>query len=46
MSDLITLYADIPQDPELLQMACEALREELAHHRKCRKEMLDEFVHF
>ena len=46
VSDLIALYADIPQDPKSLQMACEALWEELAHHRKCRKEMLDEFVCF
>jgi ankyrin repeat protein len=44
VSDLITLHADIPQDPEALRMACEALREELAQHRKRRKEMFDEFV--
>jgi hypothetical protein len=44
VSDLIALHADIPQDPESLKIACEALREELVQHRKRRKEMFDEFV--
>lgn len=46
VSDLIALHADIPQDPESLRIACEALREELTHHRKRRKDMFDEFVRF
>lgn len=46
MSDLIALHGDIPQDPESLRVACEVLREELAQHRKRRKEMFDEFVRF
>jgi len=46
MSDLIALHADIPQDPESLRIACEALREELTQYRKRRKEMFDEFVRF
>ena len=46
VSDLIALHADIPQDSESLRIACDALREELAHHRKRRKEMFDEFVRF
>ena len=46
VSDLIALHADIPQDPEPLRVTCDALREELAQHRKRRKEMFDEFVRF
>lgn len=46
VSDLIALHADLPQDPESMRIACEVLREELAHHRKRRKEMFDEFVLF
>jgi len=46
VSDLIALHADMPQDPESLRIACEVLREELAQHRKRRKEMFDEFVRF
>ncbi|KAI0303093.1 hypothetical protein BC826DRAFT_983351 [Russula brevipes] len=46
VSDLITLHADIPEDPESLRIACEALREGLTQHRKRRKEMFDEFVRF
>ncbi|KAH9180017.1 hypothetical protein EDB89DRAFT_1924441 [Lactarius sanguifluus] len=44
VSDLIALHADIPTDPESLRVTCEALREELARHRKRRKEMFDEFA--
>ena len=46
VSDLLALHADIPTDPESLRAACEALREELARHRKRRKDMFDEFVRF
>jgi transcription factor MBP1 len=46
VSDLIALHADVPQDPESLRIACEALREELSQRRKRRKEMFDEFVRF
>jgi len=46
VSDLIALHADIPQNPESLRIACEALREELTRYRKRRKEMFDEFVRF
>jgi transcription factor MBP1 len=46
VSDLITLHAGIPGDPESLRIACEALREELTQRRKRRKEMFDEFVRF
>jgi transcription factor MBP1 len=46
VSDLIALHADIPADPESLRAACEALREELARHRKRRKDMFDDFVRF
>ncbi|KAE9404468.1 hypothetical protein BT96DRAFT_1016288 [Gymnopus androsaceus JB14] len=44
--DLITLYSDIPQDPEALKNACDALREEIGHHRKRRKQIFDELVTF
>src|SRR6266478_909197 len=46
ISDLIALHADVPQDPESLRISCEVLREELAQHRKRRKEMFDGFVRF
>lgn len=46
ISDLIALYSDVPQDPEALKRACEALRNEIAHHRKRRKQIFDEVVSF
>ncbi|KAH9963226.1 hypothetical protein BC827DRAFT_1357664 [Russula dissimulans] len=46
VSDLIGLHTDIPQNPDSLRIACEALREELTRYRKRRKEMFDEFVRF
>ncbi|KAI0301847.1 hypothetical protein B0F90DRAFT_1715807 [Multifurca ochricompacta] len=48
VSDLIALHGDIPtdSDSESLRNACEGLREELAQHRKRRKDMFEEFVRF
>ncbi|KAI6105459.1 hypothetical protein F5141DRAFT_1189305 [Pisolithus sp. B1] len=46
ISDLLALYSDIPSDPEALRSACEALREELGHHRKRRKDLFDELTAF
>lgn len=46
ISDLLTLYSDVPSDPEALHSTCEALREELGHHRKRRKELFDELTAF
>ncbi|THH08183.1 hypothetical protein EW146_g9077 [Bondarzewia mesenterica] len=46
VTDLLELYANIPADPETLRHACEALRVDLAKHRKRRKEVFEEYVAF
>jgi transcription factor MBP1 len=46
ISDLITLWSDIPSDPIGIQEACNALREEVMQHRKRRKITFDELVRF
>ncbi|KAF8897199.1 hypothetical protein BD779DRAFT_1489482 [Infundibulicybe gibba] len=46
ISDLIELHMNIPADPAELRQACEALREEVLHHRKRRKETFDDLVGF
>ncbi|KAH9482482.1 Cell division cycle-related protein res2/pct1 [Psilocybe cubensis] len=46
VSDLVDLYAHIPEDPEELRQQCEALREEITQFRKRRKVMFDELVTF
>ncbi|KAJ7087193.1 hypothetical protein B0H15DRAFT_781648 [Mycena belliarum] len=46
ISDLITLYSDIPTDPEALQQACNTLRQEVEQFRKRRKGTFDELVSF
>ncbi|KAJ7638490.1 transcription factor [Roridomyces roridus] len=46
ISDLLTLYSDIPTDPEGLQQACSALRQEVEQFRKRRKGTFDELVSF
>lgn len=46
LSDLVALYSDIPTDPNELRQNCDALREEIAQHRKRRKVMFDELVTF
>jgi transcription factor MBP1 len=46
ISDLIALHADLPTDPEEIRLACEALRDEVAHLRKRRKTTFDELVTF
>ncbi|PFH52591.1 hypothetical protein AMATHDRAFT_139534 [Amanita thiersii Skay4041] len=46
ISDLQELHADIPTDPNELKRACEALREEIVHHRKRRKLVFEELVTF
>ncbi|KAJ7499270.1 hypothetical protein FB451DRAFT_1073421 [Mycena latifolia] len=46
ISDLITLYSDIPTDPEALRQACNALRQDVEQFRKRRKGTFDELVSF
>ncbi|KIJ20108.1 hypothetical protein PAXINDRAFT_107851 [Paxillus involutus ATCC 200175] len=46
ITDLLALYADIPSDPDAMRVACEAMREELGHRRKRRKELFDEVTAF
>ncbi|KAI0829407.1 apses-domain-containing protein [Trametes gibbosa] len=46
VSDLLSLHADIPTDPEEMRKECERLREELAGHRTRRKDMFDKLVKF
>ncbi|KAF9247135.1 hypothetical protein BU15DRAFT_84685 [Melanogaster broomeanus] len=46
ITDLLALYSDIPNDPDALKAACETTREELARHRKRRKELFDELTAF
>ncbi|KAF8639922.1 hypothetical protein AX17_001173 [Amanita inopinata Kibby_2008] len=45
-SDLLALHADIPTDSGKIEKACDALREEVARHRKRRKVMFEELVTF
>ncbi|KAG6329253.1 hypothetical protein ID866_9836 [Astraeus odoratus] len=46
ISDLLALHSNIPSDADVLRTTCEALREELGHHRKRRKELFDELTAF
>ncbi|KAL4075738.1 hypothetical protein J3A83DRAFT_4222572 [Scleroderma citrinum] len=46
ISDLLKLYSDTPSDPEELRSTCDALRNELGHHHKRRKELFDELAAF
>ncbi|THV05390.1 transcription factor [Dendrothele bispora CBS 962.96] len=46
ISDLTALYSNIPTDPEELARACDALRGEITHHRKRRKQLFDDLVSF
>lgn len=46
ITDLLALYADIPNNQELVRMACETTKEELGHRRKRRKEMFDQLTAF
>ncbi|KAJ7162575.1 hypothetical protein C8R43DRAFT_919438 [Mycena crocata] len=46
ISDLVTLYSDIPTDPETLRQACSALRQDVEQFRKRRKGTFDELVSF
>jgi len=43
---LVSLHANLPHDPEGVRQECEVLREDLARHRKRRKEVFDGFVRF
>ncbi|KZT12704.1 transcription factor [Laetiporus sulphureus 93-53] len=46
VSDLQTLYSDIPTDPEAVRQECSRLREELAVHKKRRLGKFEELVKF
>ncbi|KAF7353091.1 Cell division cycle-related protein res2/pct1 [Mycena venus] len=46
ISDLVTLYSDIPKDPEALRQACSALRTEIEQFRTRRKGTFEELVSF
>ncbi|KAH7888025.1 apses-domain-containing protein [Phlebopus sp. FC_14] len=46
ITDLVALYANIPTDQGAISSECETLREELAHHRKRRKEFFEELTTF
>ncbi|KAJ7755651.1 hypothetical protein DFH07DRAFT_920303 [Mycena maculata] len=46
ISDLVTLYANIPTDPEGLRQACNALRQDVEQFRTRRKGTFDELVSF
>ncbi|KAJ6567221.1 hypothetical protein DFH09DRAFT_1156353 [Mycena vulgaris] len=46
ISDLVTLYSDLPTDPEGLGQACNALRQDVEQFRKRRKGTFDELVSF
>ncbi|KAF8582700.1 ankyrin, partial [Ramaria rubella] len=42
--DLFDLHLDIPADPDELAKACEALRQEIAHHRVKRRDTFDALI--
>jgi transcription factor MBP1 len=44
ISDLLALHADVPTDPAALRQMCDALRGDIGHHRKRRKDMFEELV--
>ena len=46
ISDLLELYSNTPTDSGELRSVCDALRDELGHHRKRRKELFDELTAF
>ncbi|KAJ7367938.1 hypothetical protein DFH08DRAFT_761361 [Mycena albidolilacea] len=46
ISDLVTLYADIPTDPDALREASDALRQEIEQFRTRRKGTFEELVSF
>ncbi|TDL29086.1 apses-domain-containing protein [Rickenella mellea] len=44
ISDLQTIYTDLPTDPEAIESACRTIRDELEQHKKRRTETFDEYV--
>ncbi|KIJ70466.1 hypothetical protein HYDPIDRAFT_105198 [Hydnomerulius pinastri MD-312] len=46
ITDLLALYADVPNDSEAIRTACESMKEELGHRHKRRKELFDELTAF
>lgn len=45
-ADLLALHSSVPVDPEAVRAECERLREELAVHKKRRKDKYEELVKF
>ncbi|KAF8558809.1 apses-domain-containing protein [Imleria badia] len=46
ITDLLGLYADLPNNQDSIMTACETTKEELGHRRKRRKEMFDQLTAF
>ncbi|KAF9222059.1 apses-domain-containing protein [Gyrodon lividus] len=46
ITDLLALHVDVPNDPDAIRAACEAMREEVGNHCKRRKELFDELTAF
>ena len=46
VADLLALHSSVPTDPEVVRAECERLREEMAVHKKRRKDKFEELVKF
>ncbi|KAH0840094.1 apses-domain-containing protein [Lanmaoa asiatica] len=46
ITDLLALYADLPNNQDTVRTACEVIREELGHRRKRRKGLFDQLTVF
>lgn len=46
ITDLLALYADLPNNQDVVRTACEMVREDLGHRRKRRKELFAQLTAF